>query len=647
MTATPGDVNEQESVSVSYPASIAALLGLVAALVVLEHYAEASPDERTGLLSVLSTLGLFAAFRLWAARGSLLETLCSLCFAVVQLLVLAIATALGTFIPQSATAEALEQRFGASGVVWIERLQADHIFRSYWFIGLLALFAASLAVLVMRRPFWKARYWGLALGHGGVVVLLAGGLLGFLYGEHGMIDLQKGHVTDRLTLDDGTAKSLGFGLRLDDFEVEMYPEQLRFVMVKLVREHKTEVTQTVVADQAGRWTRVKGTDCWFRAMHVYKAAVEERVMEAGTGSHPAAARIELQVENQRLEEWRAETDTDSFGWGPAQISFVWSDENKVDSAWLATTITSAQGRHTLSLPGTPHPVDVTLGQTVKVPGTELALKVVEFYPDFVIDEKVARTRSEQPRNPAIQYRVLQADGSESTPRYLFPNKAFSAHSKTDGLAYMYTPPAESRVFVRINGRARELVAAVNGQAVWNGKFELNAPAKIELSGQPVLAITVKEVLEHAVPAKRVREDAAGAAMAVVEHKTSANGPVEETVLSLDNRDNSYLRLPDDHFVVFENRSGEAKVYRSKVSVMKGDQVMQQATIAVNAPMSYGNYVFYQSKWDRNNLNITGRTVVKDPGFGLASVGMVLTCLGVLFVFYIRPRLDAAAAKDKE
>jgi len=66
--------------------------------------------------------------------------------------------------------------------------------------------------------------------------------------------------------------------------------------------------------------------------------------------------------------------------------------------------------------------------------------------------------------------------------------------------------------------------------------------------------------------------------------------------------------------VLENKRGERKAYRSKVAVVDGGQAVAQATIAVNAPFSYA--------------------------------GILMVSLGVLFVFYVRPRVTGAPQEDK-
>jgi hypothetical protein len=93
-------------------------------------------------------------------------------------------------------------------------------------------------------------------------------------------------------------------------------------------------------------------------------------------------------------------------------------------------------------------------------------------------------------------------------------------------------------------------------------------------------------------------------------------------------------------VVFENKEGEPRAYRSQVAVLGGGRVVKEATIAVNAALSYGGYEFYQADWHKEDLSFSGLKVVRDPGLWVVYAGIIMLSLGVCFVFYVRPRLAA-------
>jgi cytochrome c biogenesis protein len=90
------------------------------------------------------------------ALSSAWKFFASLKLAVVLLVLLALASALGTFVPQGGTAEDYQARFGSLGRA-VLFLQLDHAYSSVWFIGLLGLFAVNLVVCTLSRfsPKWR------------------------------------------------------------------------------------------------------------------------------------------------------------------------------------------------------------------------------------------------------------------------------------------------------------------------------------------------------------------------------------------------------------------------------------------------------------------------------------------------------------
>lgn len=87
---------------------------------------------------------------------SIWKVFASLKLAVVLLILLALASALGTLVPQGGTTADYQARYGRLGRVII-LLQLDHAYSSVWFVGLLGLFTANLVVCTLSRfsPKWR------------------------------------------------------------------------------------------------------------------------------------------------------------------------------------------------------------------------------------------------------------------------------------------------------------------------------------------------------------------------------------------------------------------------------------------------------------------------------------------------------------
>jgi cytochrome c biogenesis protein ResB len=110
---------------------------------------------------------------------------------------------------------------------------------------------------------------------------------------------------------------------------------------------------------------------------------------------------------------------------------------------------------------------------------------------------------------------------------------------------------------------------------------------------------------------------------------------------------SWIDLDDDLILNLEVREEVVKSWRSHISVIRNEQVVATATIAVNEPFSYGGYAFYQSDADEKRPDYSGLSVVRDPGLGIAYAGMLLVCLGATYTLYLRPWLRKEEAGGKE
>ncbi len=212
--------------------------------------------------------------------------LSSVKLAVFLLITLALTSIIGTVIPQGETLQFYLERYGPGTFRLIKLFNLQDAYHSWWYLSLLALFTLNLVVCISRRlPFtmklWKkdhlatgpdrllkmpfrkswegasmeeARllgllkdsfgsfksrqdqdgtlylvergkwsYWGLYGLHFSMLVIIAGALIGALYGHKGMIMLLEGDSTDHF-MDRNTKKavSLGYEVKCEKFVVNFY-----------------------------------------------------------------------------------------------------------------------------------------------------------------------------------------------------------------------------------------------------------------------------------------------------------------------------------------------------------------------------------------------------------------------------------------
>ncbi len=99
-------------------------------------------------------------------------------------------------------------------------------------------------------------------------------------------------------------------------------------------------------------------------------------------------------------------------------------------------------------------------------------------------------------------------------------------------------------------------------------------------------------------------------------------------------------LPFDnnrYIVAYENKK-EPKLFQSVLSIYENNEKKITAPIVVNSPLTYKSYKFYQSNYNPENPDYSGILVVKDPGLTLVYLGFIMICAGIIYIFYIKPKI---------
>jgi cytochrome c biogenesis protein ResB len=631
----------------------------VALMIVLQHAVEKHWGAASiGALSVAA--GVLPAL-LWRGRGSLYARFTSLPMAVALLMSVAGATALGTFVPQNMWASRLVRRYGPAAAEWLQRLFINDLFGSYWFVGLMMLLALSLTLVLFTRPFWRARYWGFTLAHVGMVVVIAGAVVGAVFGTHGEIGLRVGVERHEVTVThhgepSGVKEPLKFALRLEGFDVERYP---RFVVYSMRGRGQAEPVQEVKLREARKWTAIQGAEMSFRVKAYYPdAEVTEGMQASEDDDRPAVGHVKVERDGKPTEVWLAAgvRGVDTVRSDGLDVEFVWPEPGREsETAWMERTARARPAQHVLEMEKGGGRLVVEVGKTYTAPGTERKFRVARFIPDFYLNsERQPFSRSDEPNNPALQIDELAADGSVDPlkSQWLF-GLLTGMRRKEGALPLKYTfEPAETAVanLVRIDGRAKQIVAAAGGKETARRQLEMKKAERLELAGGAgTVSVEVLQVFEHGEPKLTVRnrsEQLKNPAVQVEFQNAGEEEPDGEATLVGNDEERYACRLPNNKVLVFDSKEGEVKAYRSHVAVLEDGQDVLKTTIAVNAPLSYGGYHFYQSGWRANDLDYSGLKVVRDPGLGVVYAGLVMVCAGVLFTLYVRPRLTPRGAEPE-
>jgi len=99
---------------------------------------------------------------------------------------------------------------------------SKNIYHTYWFCACWGAIALLGTVALIRRAIW--RRLPLLLLHGSFLVILAGALITFIWGEQGVMHLRPGLQVDNYQIvESGEIQKLPFTITLDSFLVENYP----------------------------------------------------------------------------------------------------------------------------------------------------------------------------------------------------------------------------------------------------------------------------------------------------------------------------------------------------------------------------------------------------------------------------------------
>ncbi len=133
------------------------------------------------------------------------------------------------------------------------RVAQTYIYDAPWFIVWLLLLCTNLIVAVMVRYPWKPHQWGFVITHGGIVVILAGGIVGRIWGLEGTMTLHEdGSPQNFLVVNETLLQVQDAGGKIDSFSLnldvrEPKPERpLRF------QSGEVGVTVLEVANELGR-----------------------------------------------------------------------------------------------------------------------------------------------------------------------------------------------------------------------------------------------------------------------------------------------------------------------------------------------------------------------------------------------------------
>ena len=621
-------------------------------------------------------------------RNPVFEFFASLKLAVVLLAVLIIAAIAGTIY---------ESSFDA-------KVARAYVYGAPWFNLWLVLLAANLTASALSRWPWRKHHTAFLITHLGIITLLTGSLIGRISGIEGSITLFKGEApTNRLVVDEHQ-------LRVHDVDgiIKGFPAEF---LHHPPTPHRPRDLGTLASG-----ARLQIVD--------YAPAIEGKLnpKPVADGGVPALHfTISTAMMNQHLESWLLADNPQhgSFSMGLANIELKRgivpsassstspreatagqasrSEAIELEESIFAFTKAPGQqvgrvakgastgakvrfdqpqngnkGRVVISLGDKQASFDVAenLGSEVEIEGTELKLKIDNYWPDFQIQGGRPSSLSDQPNNPAvlITIRGKAAPAAETAPN---PHGAGTEFNTTGGPPAMPPVGAEApnhlTLFIANDGAITyELVSRKNGKS--SGNIDMNKPLP---TGWADWQLQIDKLMPHAeqwvdfTPIKAEKPSMAADLPDGVRVRLEQNGEkFEQWVpagwqITLPTSPNATmiaygwkviglpvgLELLD--FDVKRNEGSDSPAsFKSTLRVVTADGETATGSCWMNNPFSFPGawwrtwtgltYKISQASWNPENLGQSTVQILRDPGWLLKWIGSLLVVTGVFMMFYLQP-----------
>ncbi len=575
---------------------------------------------------------------------------------VVLFVLLLIPSIIGTVIQQNAPDP--NQYVQIYGPTWdriFRFLGFYDIYHDSRFILLLILLGLNTFACTVSRFKLRWNRIGAIATHLGLLLILIGALTGAFFGMKGFMRIAEGQTTDEILVNRADRKTdrLHFHVRLEDFIFEVYEERAGSLIVFDAKSGKQQRHKIEEGTSVPLSTRK-----WFKPLSLL--GLKPRAVDlAHVGRIYSDAALETALTEGpeqtgiRAAEFRiVGPATEKRGFALSQMArpFVFEDEG------IAVGYSELQGETSLeeilnrarSLSKVLNRLEVRIpeknirqvyeaevGASFRIEGADYTVEVLRYVPDFVIDvaTRDIASRSDVPRNPALQIRLTGPTGSKE--RWLFSKfpEVHTASSEPFSIRFL----RDDRL-----GDARDYVLAVkpsegnpvvahfrDGVLVETVQAKIAEPIKI--AGIPH-RLVIDRFFENANMENKLVNRPEGVGRPAVEISIDEDGSERNLVL--------WERTPVDieGYRMVYVREERPKGYYSVLQVVKNGIVVAQKKIGVNDPLRYDGYTFYQSSYDSENLAWSGLQVKKDPGVPLVYAGFSMQILGMVIIFYINPLL---------
>lgn len=278
---------------------------------------------------------------------------------ILLLVVIASVSITGTIIPQQKEIDEYVFHYGQKLYQLFDLFGLFNVYGSWWFRLLLILLMVNLVVCSSSRlpgfldqkgltkKEWIGRL-GPHLTHFSLIVILAGSLIGNLWGFKGYVNIPQGEAASAVAVRDShQLLDLDFTIRCDKFEISYYPG------TQMVKEYLSDLVVLENGHEVLKKTIQVNDPFKFKGISFYQSSY------GFIPPKPGESKAELEI----------------FPKGNSSVGFR---------------------------------LQIAEGETREIPGTNHRVQLVSFVPDFALDkENRIISKSDQPNNPAVQVNIFQ------------------------------------------------------------------------------------------------------------------------------------------------------------------------------------------------------------------------------------------------
>jgi hypothetical protein len=585
-----------------------------------------------------------------------------------------------------------------------------YIYNAAWFNVWLMALALNLFCAAFTRWPWQRKHLGFVVTHAGIILMLAGAVIGRTFGFEAFVTLDKTKPPEnRLVMHEDllTVETYAGARGQIPFDTEMHPptEARPFSLplenspLKLVVDRTTE---NLVPDD----TLVASSDPISPqgvALHFVNTGMNQNVaanLMLGDGADTfdffGMAKIVMvdSLDEAHLialpisaEPVTAASPRDETPFHETQLVFAHNPQAPIvdtdadaPSGYVVTlspsagkadeyeaTVTGPSGvSKTLSVKNVGGAWSNLLGD-----GDPVAFRVAKYWPEFAMKDGFPVSLSDQPRNPAV---LVQITGPTKLLPPAAPKPAAPAPPMPKDLVMRVAPAKEpGRIVYELEreGKIEARATAAQGDMIhlgwskWEAKVdavlthaELHREMK-EFTGTitPMMAASLRPGLR----AHLVAPDGSSGPVEWIPEGTSRelfNGHDYATIGF------GQRVIPLTFSITLENfevpRDEGTDTPSNYISSLRFDEPSTGRVVRdkayMNSPAMFPgdfwrsllgwNYKFSQANWDPQNLNVTTLQVLYDPGWPFKWTGSIGICCGIALMFYFMPKRSVSERAER-